>query len=64
MTSVLLFFECIILSLSVSLKEIKLIAIVIRIFVFSDFFSIFISFRCGLFLLEYSLMDKGVFLSP
>ena len=57
-------FECITHSSSLSLEEIKLIAIFNWIFHVSDFLRLFMmSFKYGLILLRYSLTDRVLFLS-
>ena len=65
MTSLLYFFECITHSPSLSLEEIKLIAIVNWIFRVPDFVRLLMmSFKYGLILLRYSSTDSHLFLSP
>ena len=57
-------FECITRSSSLSLEEIKVIAIVNGIFHVSDFSRLFImSFKYGLTILRYSSADRVLFLS-
>ena len=58
-------FECITRSPSLSLEEMKLVAIVNLIFHVSDFLGFFVvSFKYGLILLRYSSFDSVLFLSP
>ena len=58
-------FECITYFLSVSLEDIKLIAIVNWILQTSDFFEIICDiFKYGWSSLKYSLIDNVLFLSP
>ena len=64
MISMVSLFECITRSSSLSKEEIKLFAIVNRIFHLSDFLRIVImSFKYGLILLRYSLTDNVLFSS-
>ena len=64
MISILSLFECITRSSSVSLEEIKLIAIAIWIFQVSDFVRLFmISFKYDLILLRHYSDDSVLFLS-
>ena len=59
------FFECITCSSSLSLEEIKLIAIFNYIFHVSDLLRLFMmSFKYGLIALRNSLSDRVLFLSP
>ena len=63
--SMLLLFEYITHSSSVSLEDIKSIAAVKWIFHVSDFFRLLMmSFKYGLILLKCSSTDSGLFLSP
>ena len=63
--SMLSLFECITRSPSLSLEEIKLVAIVTLIFHVSDYLGLFmVSFKYGLILLRYSSFDSVLFLSP
>ena len=65
MISALSNFECITRSSSMSLEEIKLIAIVNGIFRLSGFLRLFImSFKNGLILPKYSSTGRPLFLSP
>ena len=62
---ILLFFECITRSSSLSMEETKLFAIANSIFHVSDFLRRFImSFKYGVILFRYSSTDKLLFLSP
>ena len=64
MISMVSLFECITRSSSLSKEEIKLFAIVNRIFHLSDFLRLVImSFKYGLILLRYSLTDNVLFSS-
>ena len=63
MISMLSLFECITCSSSLSLEEIKLIAIVNWIFHVSHFLRLFDVFKHGLILLRYFLTDSVLFLS-
>ena len=57
--------ECTTHSSSRSSEEIKLIAIINRVFHVSDFLGLFmVSFKYVLILLRYSLTDSVLFLSP
>ena len=65
MISLLSLLECITCSLSLSLEEIKLIAIVNWFFRVSEFLrSFMISFKYRLILLRYSSSDSFLFISP
>ena len=65
MISMLSLFECITCSSSLSLEEIKLIAIVNWVFHVFDFLRLFIrSFKYSLILLGYFSTDSVLFLSP
>ena len=65
MISVLSNFECITRSSSLSLEEIKLIALVNGIFHLSGFLRLLIMpFKNGLILLKYYLTGRPLFLSP
>ena len=58
-------FECITSSSSLSLENVKIIAIVNWIFYVSDFLRLFmIAFKYGLILLKCSSIDSIYFLSP
>ena len=65
MISMLSLFECITCSSSLSLEEIKLIAVVNCISNVSDFLRLFMmSFKYGVILLRYSSTDKVLFPLP
>ena len=65
MSYMLSFFECITHSSSLSLEEIKLLAIVNWIFYVSDFLKLFMmSFKYGLTSSRYYLSDRVLFLTP
>ena len=64
MISMLLPFECITLSLLLSIEEIKLFAIVNRILHLPDFLRLFMSFKYELILLlRYCATDRILFVS-
>ena len=62
--SMLLLFECITCSSSLSMEEIKLFAIVNWIFYVSVFLRLFMSFKYLVILLRYSSTVSVLFLSP
>ena len=68
MSYMLSFFECITLSSSLSLEEIKLLAIVNWIFYVSDFLKLFMmammAFKYDLTSSRYYLSDRVLFLTP
>ena len=61
MVSLLSLFECVTRFSSLSLEEIKLIAIVNWIFHVSDSLRIFMSFKYGLILLKYASTNSVLF---